>query len=264
MRVSIVGIAGEELLHLELEPGTRVQELQERISAATGAPPRSQRLIAPGALLLPAEATLAETGSSECAELSLVLTFEVVDYRVMQGCIFKKPGQDPTGTRVLKLTRDVGMKIATTGRTWMGPAGGTWVECDPASRKPGWMLVDGYCCGMLGPLLERVDPDEEEPLVLKVRNPRNESEFLDVCLKPTQLVLHARHWISWRFPGMKPDKIVIVRERWNDPGKPFKPADSPSTSDLRDDVRIAEACDGNGTELKYIYMGDIVEDLTTE
>eukprot|EP00439_Symbiodinium_sp_Y106_P064010 s6040_g10.t1 len=51
-----------------------------------------------------------------------------VEYRVMQGPLFKKPSKDPNSSKVIKLNRKVGSKVQSTGQTWQGPAGGLWLE----------------------------------------------------------------------------------------------------------------------------------------
>ncbi|CAE7310391.1 unnamed protein product [Symbiodinium natans] len=86
---------------------------------------------------------------------------EPVEYRVLQGALFKKPSKDPSSAKVTKLSRKVGSKVRSTGRTWRGPAGGLWIELD--AKKPGWLLVEGPGFNQTGPLLEKLRPAEEAP-----------------------------------------------------------------------------------------------------
>ena len=112
-----------------------------------------------------ATASPSQTGYPEPAkalcpvkQAQIALPTEVVEYRVLQRSLVKRPGSSPTGPKTLKLTRPVGSVMFTTGRTWTGPKGGEWVELDSFVEKQGWLLVQGPGFGIPGPLLQHPDP----------------------------------------------------------------------------------------------------------
>lgn len=187
------------------------------------------------------------------------------DYRVMQGPLFKKPGADPAAQKVVRLSRKVGDSIRTTGRTWAGPMGGEWVQLDPAGgSKPGWLLVEGPGFGIPGPLLERVDPGDEEPVVLRVLSPIDDSPLCELCLKPSQTVRHAKNWIALRLPGLAPEKITAARERPSDKTHGMGLRNFPASWIIEDCTRIRDTPFKSGDEFVFFYMGDAAGDVEAE
>lgn len=117
------------------------------------------------------------------------------EYHVVQGPLVKKPGtQGPTGSKIIKLNRKVGSVVKTTGQTWRGPAGGEWVELDPAVEKPGWLLVEGPGFDLPGPLLDRVQPDDPA-VVLSLYSAIGKTELCEVLVKHSDTVDVVKSWI---------------------------------------------------------------------
>jgi len=191
------------------------------------------------------------------------------EYRVMQAVRFKKRGTDPTSQQVIRLKGQVGSTVHTTGRIWRGPGGGEWVELDSMVEKPGWLLVEGRGFGVRGPLLQRVDPGEEPPLVLTTAIPEAEqvmrdmdSELVmrDFAISPSASVGEAKAWMATLF-GCSPAELIVAR--------PHQTADDgfniPSDDLLSDGVILREAGFKRGDEVLYVFTGklndDVVKDL---
>lgn len=130
------------------------------------------------------------------------------EYRVLQGVVFKKPGTDPTTDKGLRKVQAVGSTMRTTGRIWWGKHGNEWVELD-SKDSPGWVLVQGQGVGMPGPLLQKVDQDEEVPFILRTGapitiikdgdsddQPPEERKFV---MKPSASMTEVKSWISLLF-----------------------------------------------------------------
>merc|ERR1711879_1074647 len=137
--------------------------------------------------------------------------------------------------RIIKLSQPVGSKVGTTGRTWTGPCGGEWVELDMWREKPGWLLVHGPGFDQRGPLLEKVLPGEEEPMVLSVMSPvlsdgvtqsTEDVHLCDICARPSQTLGEVKGLIVSQCPQLRPHKLQILsmermailceRARWED------------------------------------------------
>mmetsp|Transcript_22768 Transcript_22768/g.64515 ORF Transcript_22768/g.64515 Transcript_22768/m.64515 type:complete len:312 (-) Transcript_22768:187-1122(-) len=174
-----------------------------------------------------------------------------LECQVMQGPLIKKLGTDPATGKITKLSRKVGSKIKTTGKTWTGPSGGEWAEVDPSAEKAGWLLVEGPGFNLPGPLLERVDPGDPEPMVLQVQSPVDESVF-EICMRPDQRVKHAKAWIVMHIPGLKAGSIVVTREKEGRQDASFM---------LEDSMKMADTPFKDGGELFWIYNGELEEDL---
>eukprot|EP00931_Biecheleriopsis_adriatica_P067357 TRINITY_DN41509_c0_g1_i1.p1 TRINITY_DN41509_c0_g1~~TRINITY_DN41509_c0_g1_i1.p1 ORF type:complete len:210 (+),score=42.96 TRINITY_DN41509_c0_g1_i1:73-702(+) len=182
------------------------------------------------------------------------------EYRVLQGPIFRKPGKDPTSQKVTKLSRKVGSKVSTTGKLWTGPSGGTWVEADP-NEKQGWFLVEGPGFNQPGPLLELIEPEEEEPIVLFALSPVDDSPLCEICLKPSQTVHHAKRWLALRMPGLHVNKIAVAKEKPSDKTHGQGLRNFPASWILEDEMEIRDTPFRSGGELVYFYMGDAAEDV---
>jgi len=197
-----------------------------------------------------------ETGSGETAPEA-----DVVEYRVMQGPLFKKPGAKPETPKVIKLTRKVGSTVKTTGKTWTGPSGGQWVELDSSAEKPGWLLIEGPGFNQPGPLLEKVVPGEEEPMVFFALHPVDDSPLCDICLKPSQRVSHAKWWLALRCPGLKTSKVTIAREKPSAKTHGMGLRNFPAHWILPDEVKIKDTGFKDGGELVFFYMGNAEDDI---
>ncbi|CAE7432828.1 Wdr35 [Symbiodinium pilosum] len=225
--------------------------------------------------ILPLHATLESAGIESGDELTLVITSPTVEYHVMQGdafsflpktssasyllmlgVLFKAKGTDPGSSKmIVQIQRKVGSKVKTTGRSWVGPAGGLWVELDPCFQKPGWVLVEGPGFGKAGPLLEEALPDEGEAMVMHFKNPFDDDEVHELCLKPAYNIHTVKKWMCTRLPFLRLDKIVIVKRRSRGRAARF----TPSNFVLDDHVRLFETEFEDGGELPYIYLGDADE-----
>eukprot|EP00930_Biecheleria_cincta_P096879 TRINITY_DN88657_c0_g1_i1.p1 TRINITY_DN88657_c0_g1~~TRINITY_DN88657_c0_g1_i1.p1 ORF type:complete len:221 (-),score=44.46 TRINITY_DN88657_c0_g1_i1:13-675(-) len=184
-----------------------------------------------------------------------------VEYRVLQGPLFKKPSKNPASQKVIGLSRKVGSKVSTTGKTWTGPSGGVWVELDPSKEKLGWLLIEGPGFNQPGPLLELVEPGEEEPIVLFALSPIDDSPWCDICLKPSQTVRHAKHWLALRMPGLQVEKMMVAREKPSGKTHGQGLRNFPATWLITDEVRIRDTPFKNNGELVFFYMGDAAEDV---
>mmetsp|Transcript_69548 Transcript_69548/g.153821 ORF Transcript_69548/g.153821 Transcript_69548/m.153821 type:complete len:491 (-) Transcript_69548:36-1508(-) len=189
------------------------------------------------------------------APVSVIEESEPGDFRVMQGPLMKKPGKDPAGNKVIKLTRKVSSVVKTTGRTWQGPSGGSWVELDPLAEKPGWLLIEGPGFGLRGPFLERVDPNEDEaPIVLSVFSAIKKAVLMEVCVKPSNKVKKVQQWIVWRLEGSMPTRRIwcVNREpREVTEDTHFLKALRP----LSEDTLIKEAGFTDGSSVIFVEVG---------
>mmetsp|Transcript_13030 Transcript_13030/g.29597 ORF Transcript_13030/g.29597 Transcript_13030/m.29597 type:complete len:223 (-) Transcript_13030:37-705(-) len=187
----------------------------------------------------------------------------VVEYRVMQGTVVKNKSVDPAVQKFVKLKWKVGAKIKTTGTTWQGAAGGWWVEV--ASReKPGWFLLEGPGFGLPGPLLQRVEPDEGEPLVLFALSPVDDSRLCDFCVMPHQTVKQAKSWVALHLPGLKMDVITVAREKPSEKTHGMGLRNFPASWIIADDTLIKDTPFKDGDEFVFFYMGDAAADVAEE
>lgn len=186
------------------------------------------------------------------------------EYRVMQGPLFKRPGANPDNPKVIKITRKVGSKVKTTGKTWTGPSGGEWAQLDPEAEKPGWLLVEGPGFGIAGPLLEKCIPGEEEPMVLYVLSPVDDSKLCDICVKPFQKVKHAKNWIALHMPGLRPDRITCAKEKPSEKTHGMGLRNFPANWIIDGDTRFKDTPFKDGEEFVYFYMGQAAEDIEEE
>lgn len=76
-------------------------------------------------------------------------------YICSTAAIFLKKSQDPASGKIVRLKREVGTSVLTTGNTWTGPGGGLWVELEASASEEhgGWALVQGPGFGLRGPAL---------------------------------------------------------------------------------------------------------------
>lgn len=256
-RVSVMGINGHVILRSLAVPATsRVWELEEHVALASGTAHLDQRLVFNGSVLR-RESSLEAASVGDGAELTLVVSFTAVEYRVMQGPVFKKLGEEPNGARkTVKSARQVGSKVRTTGKLWTGPAGGSWVQVDSSYEKPGWLLIEGPGFNHIGPLLEKVKDDEEEPVVLRVKSPIDPEQFFHVCVRPSATLVHAKYWIMCQCPGIKRKSLVFVTD---DP-KNVRLRNFPASWVKKEDTRISDLGLKDGDELLYMYVGDATFD----
>lgn len=76
-------------------------------------------------------------------------------YACSTAAIFLKRSRDPASGKIVRLKREVGASVQTTGNTWTGPGGGLWVELEAGTNEEhgGWALVQGPGFGLSGPAL---------------------------------------------------------------------------------------------------------------
>jgi len=195
---------------------------------------------------------------------------EHCEYRVMQTSLFKKPGVDPAAGKIVRLKGQVGSTVCTTGRSWTGLQGGKWVELDTIVEKPGWLLVEGPGFGVPGPLLQKIDPGDEEAIVLCVVKP----DGFDGTRQWRQFVLgrhskasEAKLWIALLF-GLDPTGLIICAAS----GQTIDPSQMSSecpdglgigTYYLRADKVLTDSMSmygagyRDGDEVQYVYYGDL-------
>lgn len=132
-------------------------------------------------------------------------------YRVLQGVVFKKPGADPTTDKGIKKVQAVGSIIQSTGRLFRGKNESEWVELE-CPESPGWVLVQGQGVGMPGPLLQKVEPHEEVPFILRTTSPKailedpdtegrcpKEGKEKKFVMRPSASMTEVKAWISLLF-----------------------------------------------------------------
>lgn len=184
------------------------------------------------------------------------------DYWVMQGPLFKKPGSDPETAKVIKLTKPVGSIVKTTGKLWKGPSGGEWVQLDPATEKPGWLLVEGPGFNVAGPMLDQAEPGQMEPLVLKLYSMITDSELCEICIHKTQTIARVKQWVALRDPhGLKPGKVLVANEMPNDTERSsFSIAQFPTSKLYDDKLKLQDTVFKSGDMVPYFYMGESTDD----
>lgn len=209
----------------------------------------------------PDETTAPADATAESAAENATVEATSCEYRVLQGPLFKKPGSDPAGQKVIKLNRKVGSKIKTTGKTWMGPSGGQWVELDATAEKPGWLLIEGPGFNQPGPLLEEVSPGEEEPIVLFVLSPIDDSKLCDFCVRPSETVGSAKRWLLYRMPGLVKSKIQVAQEKPSEKTHGMGLRNFPTKWMIEDRQKISETPFKDGSEFVFFYLGEAAADI---
>eukprot|EP00404_Azadinium_spinosum_P021614 CAMPEP_0180619772 /NCGR_PEP_ID=MMETSP1037_2-20121125/34268_1 /TAXON_ID=632150 /ORGANISM="Azadinium spinosum, Strain 3D9" /LENGTH=308 /DNA_ID=CAMNT_0022639853 /DNA_START=1 /DNA_END=927 /DNA_ORIENTATION=+ len=212
-----------------------------------------------------AESRLVQGEASEPAAIALLA--QVVEYRVLQRGLIKKVGEDPAVAGAVKLARQVGSTVFTTGRTWTGPRGGTWVELDSLTERPGWLLVEGPGFGTPGPLLQKVEVGEEAPLLLRVEQPTRVEdpsliEYRDFVVSPSAKVREAKRWIALVW-GFNPNQLIIARpEDESATYKEYYGRKAPICQLeglLRDDERLFDVGFRDGDVVQYVYIGNLAK-----
>mmetsp|Transcript_92910 Transcript_92910/g.271969 ORF Transcript_92910/g.271969 Transcript_92910/m.271969 type:complete len:283 (+) Transcript_92910:83-931(+) len=256
----------------QLPHGTKVAELKEQLAQddPTGnTRPQDLTLKAvDGPILGDAEAITDKllelelcSGEAAAAEAPV----EPAEYRVVQGPLFKKPGTDPASEKIIGLKRKVGSTVKTTGRTWQGASGGEWVELAPSTgekpEKPGWFLVEGPGFNQPGPLLEKIVPGEEPPVVLKLFSLITKSVLCEVPVKPSQTIRAVKWWIALRDPHkLKLDKILVARQMPSEEEQGNFSIASFPTSNLHQDANTVDGSFKDGDSVPYFYMGEASDD----
>lgn len=193
-----------------------------------------------------------------------LVSAEHCEYRVLQTTLFKKPGTEPTGDRIVKVLGRVGSTVHSTGRLWTGPSGGHWIELDSLVEKPGWLLVEGSGFGVPGPLLQIIQPDEEPPILLNVVKPDKfdgKRRWREIVVHSTAKVVEIKVWISLLF-GLEPHQIVLSTPKKledSDVDK-FLGVDTyyiGMEDLLTNDTTIGQAGFSDGDEVQYVYLGDL-------
>jgi len=193
-----------------------------------------------------------------------LVSAEHCEYRVLQATLFKKPGSEPTGDRIVRLQGRVGSTVHATGRVWTGPSGGKWIELDSLVEKPGWLLLEGSGFGVPGPLLQIIHPDDDPPVVLNVVKPDKfdgTRRWREIVVHSSSKVSEIKIWISLLF-GLEPHLIVLSTPKKLselDVDK-FLGVDTyyiGAESLLTNDTTIGQAGFSDGDEVQYVYMGEL-------
>jgi hypothetical protein len=169
------------------------------------------------------------------------------DYYVTLGLIFKKPGDDPTTQKMLKLNRKVGSIVHTTGKVWKGPTGGFWVELDisagdsGAGEKPGYVMIDASGFGTPGPCLQMANAEDGPPLVLKVKKPDGPTAW-DKTDDDKEFVVLDKTPIS---------EVKAVIGMLFGLGKEAVAVQGPGGGELKDDSTVKASGFTNGAEVKF-------------
>uniref|UniRef100_A0A7S4RAP8 Uncharacterized protein n=1 Tax=Alexandrium monilatum TaxID=311494 RepID=A0A7S4RAP8_9DINO len=87
-------------------------------------------------------------------------------YRCAVCEIFVKRSVKPTKGKIMKVKKETGSCLYSTGNTWTGPSGGRWMELDQASGEAGWALIYGPGFGLKGPAL--LDASDDAILSVQV------------------------------------------------------------------------------------------------
>jgi len=189
----------------------------------------------------------------------LAIPTRVIEYRVLQRGLIKRLDLKEPGA--LKIARRVGSTVFTTGKTWKGPRGGDWVELDHILEKPGWLLIEGPGFGLPGPLLRRVDPSEEAPLVLSVNRPNmqkssEEVEYHEFVVSPHAKMREAKQWIGLLF-SLEPRHLMIAQPRAVNSRIENRARTGQGYNLVSDSLSVREAGYRDGDEVHYTYVGDI-------
>merc|ERR1712039_251762 len=151
--------------------------------------------------------------------------------------------------------------MGTTGKLWTGPSGGDWVELDAAAEKPGWLPVEGPGFNMPGPLLEKVEPSEEAPLVLKLYSLITKSVLCEICVKKGASMRVIKWWVALRDPHkLKPAKVLLAINMPSDTDQGSFSISSFPTSNLANDEAKVDQVYEDGAQVPYFYMGESSDD----
>eukprot|EP00913_Durusdinium_trenchii_P036079 g33760.t1 len=80
----------------------------------------------------------------------------------------------------------------------------------------------------------------EEPIVLYALSPIDDSKFCEICLKPSQTVKHAKHWLALRMPGLKVENIIVAKEKPSEKTHGQGLRNFPANWILEDEVRLRD------------------------
>lgn len=183
------------------------------------------------------------------------------EYRVMQGVVFTKKGSDPTIQEIARKKQEEGTILKTTGKRWTSDTGNEWVQLDN-DDQPGWSLVQGSGVGVPGPILQKIQPGEEQPWILRALVPTEETMMGDeaksrkLVIKPSATFKEVKPWLSLlldlemsRMRIFKPEhlrpsagKFVV----WHNLG---------DEEFVEDGVTVREAGFKDGDEIKVMFMG---------
>jgi hypothetical protein len=217
--VTLMTLSGDERLVKGLRPDDRLSALVEKAARVLAVPMHELKLCS-GSLVFNVKRLhdpLHELGIRAGCTLTAVRQardekYGPAEYRIMQGVLFKKPSKDPASEKVIQLNRPVGSKIKTTGETWKGPSGGEWVYLDPFVEKEGWVLIKGtgsLADGRRGPLLEKVVPGEEEPILLTVFSP-DKNELCKACVRQSQTLAALKVEIGRQCPDLNIQYVQLL------------------------------------------------------
>mmetsp|Transcript_22403 Transcript_22403/g.62908 ORF Transcript_22403/g.62908 Transcript_22403/m.62908 type:complete len:208 (+) Transcript_22403:90-713(+) len=179
-------------------------------------------------------------------------------YCVAEGVCFLKPSESPEEGAIVKLQRQVGTRIHTTGREWTGPQGGVWAEVDvlrEANMRMGWinvrgltrrpLLVDAAAEGM--PQVVRLRYTKKSPIFsCMMRGDETVGDYIDLFASRTGLDGNSII-LTKRRPGKAPDgsgNVVSV--------------DSMTRSDVLERHMTIRSADITDT-LSLVYTGDFEE-----
>lgn len=213
-------------------------------------------------LVIPKEESTIAAVAPASSEFSTSIHSE---YYVLQSNLIKRLGSDPaTPDKTIKISRKVGSKVFSTGRTWTGPQGGEWIELDGKVEKPGWLLVEGRGFGAPGPLLRMVQPDAETPIVLHVLKPErlrdpDNVEVREFLIEPSAKIRDAKQWVALMF-DLDASKIIVGAPETisEDVIKLYDLRFDLHTGGVllhRDDISLSEAGFTDGCDFQYAYTG---------
>mmetsp|Transcript_76546 Transcript_76546/g.197140 ORF Transcript_76546/g.197140 Transcript_76546/m.197140 type:complete len:202 (-) Transcript_76546:121-726(-) len=185
--------------------------------------------------------------------------FEPVEFEVVQDYLLKKATAE--GDKIIKVKKEKGAKLATTGKLFVGGAGGKWVQERKADGEGGgWFLVFGPGFNLKEPLL--VHPSMEfaelgaprgKPMKLTVMSPVEAGEhLLDLSIEDNWTIGQVKALLCQQ-TGLKPKSMIMAK------GKAGERV--PEDAKLDDSQSVTDVGYKDGDEIAFIYLGTLETDL---
>uniref|UniRef100_A0A7S4UJ23 Ubiquitin-like domain-containing protein n=1 Tax=Alexandrium monilatum TaxID=311494 RepID=A0A7S4UJ23_9DINO len=186
---------------------------------------------------------------------------EPCEFTCLSDSVLKKAS--PESEKITKVKKEKGSKVATTGKLFIGNAGGKWIQEKKEDGSPGgYLLVFGPGLGLKEPLLAHPELEFAElgappskPLTLKIMSPVEAgAELLDLQIRDNWTVGQVKALLC-KTTGLKAGSMIMCKGKMGE-----RVADSASTR-LNEDGLVTEQGYGDGDEIAFMYLGDPETDL---
>lgn len=187
-------------------------------------------------------------------------SLEPVDFEIKQNFLLRKATTDTD--KITRVGREPGASLPTTGKLFVGQAGGKWIQQRLSSGEAGqWCLVFGPGFNLKEPLLahptlsfEALGAPQAAELTLKVMSPIEAGKPLcDLEIKDSFTVADTKRLLC-QITGLKRTQMIMARGKMGER--------VPEDARLDEDKMVTAEGYRDGDEIAFIYMGDLEGDLS--